>query len=127
MTNTAKFEKLARVGAEYYNDRANCAVIALAIFADVSYGKAHAALKRAGRKNRCRTEPSAIEAAAVELVGAIELREVSPCTFTTYAGEQEGSSIAFASTHCAAVENGIVHDDVASRKKRVLVELRKAA
>ena len=67
--STARYERLNAVGREHYNERGDCSVKALAIFCDVSYGKAQAALKRAGRKPRCGAEVKHINTAVTELTG----------------------------------------------------------
>ena len=36
--STAKYDRLKAVAEERYNDKAYCGVLALAVFADVSYG-----------------------------------------------------------------------------------------
>ena len=80
MQGTAKYRRLADVAKEVYNDKGCCGVIAVAIYCDVSYGKAHAALARAGRKNRCGTHYSHMTAAIKERTG----EELAPTMTAKY-------------------------------------------
>lgn len=57
-----------RLCGDDMNERMDCSVIAIAIACNVSYQKAHAALKAAGRRNRCGTKIP-VSKAAIEALG----------------------------------------------------------
>lgn len=46
------FDELKRVGQRYYNDTNFCTVVAVAVAAQVAFGKARALLAKEGRKDR---------------------------------------------------------------------------
>ena len=46
------YSELAKIGNRYYGDTNFCSVLAIAVVADISYGKAFHAYKRAGRRKR---------------------------------------------------------------------------
>jgi hypothetical protein len=46
------YSELAKIGNRYYGDTNFCSVLAIAVVADISYGKAFHAYKRAGRRTR---------------------------------------------------------------------------
>ena len=49
---TAKYERLAAVAKERYNEKGFCCPLAIAVVGDLSMGKALAAMRRAGRKDK---------------------------------------------------------------------------
>ena len=49
------YEELAKIGRRYYGDTNFCSVLAVAVVADISYGKAFHAYKREGRRTRTGT------------------------------------------------------------------------
>lgn len=79
---TAKFERLNSVAKEVYDDKDYCAVIAIALMCNVSYGKARAALERAGRKHRKGTRTSEMLAALKEITGKEHKQRILGKPFT---------------------------------------------
>lgn len=49
------YKELAKIGRRYYGDTNFCSVLAVAVVADISYGKAFHAYKREGRRTRTGT------------------------------------------------------------------------
>ena len=49
------YTELAKIGRRYYGDSNFCSVLAVAVVADISYGKAFHAYKREGRRTRTGT------------------------------------------------------------------------
>lgn len=120
--STAKYERLKNTAKEHYDDHNMCAVIAIALFCDVSYGKAHAALARAGRKNRKRTAPEQIIAALKELLDE-ELQTAPADGFTVAKAALQvpyARALLFTSGHICAMIDGVVHDWTQGRRHRVV-------
>ena len=130
MNGTAKFRRLKDVGKEVYNEKGDCGVIAIALFCDVSYGKAHAALTRAGRKKRCGTHHQHMVGAIKELRGET-LAPVMVGTTTKHcytinkAPERvkHDRAILLTKGHAACMIDGIVHDWTQGRRHRVVATI----
>lgn len=72
-----KFAELKAVSKEY-NEHNDCAVVAVAVSCDVSYEKAHAAVKEAGRKDRRRCWFNDHCRPAIEALGFEIIEETFP-------------------------------------------------
>ena len=119
--STAKYERLSAVAKEHYNEIGFCGVIAVAVAANVSVGKAQAALKRAGRKPRQGTSGLAMRAALSEL-GFITTytsngKDARP-TINKVAPTITGAALLLTSGHVTAVVDGIVHDYVGQKSRK---------
>lgn len=124
-----KYKRLARTCALYYKDDANnCSVMTLALALDVSYGKAYAALKRAGREEGEGVMFEVIRKAARELgydfglVSAEEFGYKAPTLAKVRnAGGNRVAIVRGAKQdgHILSVRDGVIYDFSGSRKRVV--------
>ena len=126
MRGTAKYQRLNSVGKDVYNERADCGVIAIAVMADVSYGKARAVLKRLGRKDRCGTKTQQLLDALKILTGQTwKTRVYSNANKHTVNKAvqyfREGDrALLLTHNHVCAMVDGVVHDWTQGRRHRVV-------
>lgn len=93
-------------------ERHDCAVYALAAAAGIPYADAHAALKAAGRRSRCRTKGRVMRAALLAC-GLMVERCMRPQTQRRHVLDHvrpRGAFIARSTGHLFAVVDGQVHD-----------------
>lgn len=118
----AKFKRLSRTGILHYNDDDNyCSVLALALAAEVSYGKAYGALKRAGRKHGGGVREHMILDAAEELglfLGPAEWKCQSVRkTINELNDEGTKKALVFLKGHVFVVKAGVMYDHGTARRK----------
>ena len=118
---TAKYERINAVRAEHYKDEDACSVIAIAIACNVSFGKAQAAMRRAGREdNRGATLASMREAITELGFMAKSWTTKDRPTVAQFKKYVEGAALAVTTGHVSCVLDGIVHDYIGqSSRKRV--------
>lgn len=123
--STAKYERLSKVATEVYNEKMYCSVLALAVVADVSFGKAHAALKRAGRKDRRRTPMPILFTACKELGVDVGVEEATTGVTVSKICKRldKGTYLIMTRGHIAAMVDGVVHDWTQGRRHRVVATL----
>ena len=110
-----------------FNEHNDCTVVAVTLTAEVSYEEAHAALKTAGRRNRCGAYAHQQEKALLALGAKIE-KIPTPRkpngrgypTKTIGKALGRGNFYVFVSRHAVAVINGEVQDWSAGRAKRIV-------
>jgi len=118
---TAKYERINAVRAEHYKDDDACSVIAIAIACNVSFGKAQAAMRRAGRKDSHGATLSAMRDAITELGFMCKSWDTSTRpTVAQFKKYVEGAVLVVTKGHVSCVLDGIVHDYIGqSSRKRV--------
>lgn len=120
---SAKYERLRAVAQDVYGEKRFCTVLALAVAADVSFGKAHAAMARAGRKKGCGAHMTVMQKAAAELGYALVPRKgfVGKTMATVMPNlTADDNAIVEVTSHVAAYKDGAVHDWSVGRRKRLL-------
>ncbi len=116
MKTYTQLRKVSNTGAE----KMDCSVIAVAAAAGVSYGKAHAMLRREGREDRRRTPPAFTVKAMDKLGFDLHAGDLEGKTVKTFArNNPEGVFMVSTRGHIATVYNGKVFDDDRSLGKRV--------
>ena len=130
---TAKYQRLSNTAKDVYNERGCCGVIAVAIYCNVSFGQARAALERAGRKHGHGTTVSQLVSAVKELDGVeLVLDKRTPTDKFTVNGAPEALSdtrraMLLTRGHVAAMIDGVVHDYTQGRRHRVIGTLTEAS
>tara|TARA_R110002074_G_scaffold356008_1_gene528051 strand:- start:485 stop:883 length:399 start_codon:yes stop_codon:yes gene_type:complete len=124
MTNYQDVEAY-KIGMKYYNDKACCAVVALAVACSVGYGKAFHTLKRLGRVTGQGTPQSMSLAALHKLGYNYKPVPFKNCTISTITRQldHEKTYLVRVRGHILAVRNGDVIDWSKGRKHRVLMVL----
>ena len=119
---SAKYDRLKAVAKEHYGERAMCTVIAVAITADVSFGKAQAAMARAGRKKGCGAPMSVMFKALHELGYAGKVAPHTGKTMRTILADADPSKryIVEVAGHVAAITEGAIQDWSKGRMKRII-------
>jgi hypothetical protein len=126
----AKYKKLVRTYTMYYpEDYNNCSVMALALALDISYGKAHAALSRAGRPVGEGCSMDTIIKAAAELGATIAPLVTESVTRPTLAYVRDNyakySPVMAVmkgdrnAGHVATISDGAIYDFNTGRKKAI--------
>ena len=123
-TYPAKYKRLLKTALLHYDNEANnCTVLAVALATGVSYGKAHAALARAGRVTGDGATDSVIEKAMAELGFIMKLtlefegkslaavRNAGGNRFAIVRGRSKSA------THILTVKDGVIYDYSGSRKR----------
>jgi hypothetical protein len=117
---TPLYKELSERATEY-RERADCAVRALAVAADVPYAEAHAALAEAGRKRGRGTYHNTL-VSAISALGreATRVRPERPLTMKSVAEYYAtGRYIICVRGHFAGLAHGEVHDWTAGSRRRV--------
>lgn len=120
------YEKLSQVARKYYpKESSHCAVIAVAIAADVSYGKARSYLFNEGRKTGQGTYPQWTYNALNKLGYTLHVYTGDyPKTLSTAARilPKRGTFLIRTCDHMSAVKDGVLQDWAAATgsRKRVL-------
>ena len=127
MRGTAKYQRLKNVGIEVYKEKGDCGVIAVAIMAGVSYGKAYASLQRYGRQNRCGTTVPMLIGALNELTGNAHMWFVVPdahrYTVNKAPEIHKKDALLLTSGHVCGMIGGVVHDWTQGRRHKVLATI----
>jgi hypothetical protein len=120
-----KYTKARKISATL-NERNDCTVVGVSIAARVDYKKAHAAMKAAGRRDRCgayridTTEAVHALGCAIEVIDAPRQSNGSRFTAKTIgAGFKRGYFLVFYRGHVAAMVNGQVADWTDNRRHQV--------
>lgn len=119
-TSTAKHQRLADVSRDKFAESNDCAVIAVAILADLDYAVAWSALAEEGRRRRDGATHAQTAAALRRAVGPAKCSLAGvdgDVTAAQYAGRNAGRYLLFTDGHVVAAEGGIVHDGAARRSK----------
>lgn len=114
---SARYNKLHRIGKTRYNEKNDCSVIAVASTCNVSYGKAQAVLRRAGREDRKGASGTAIINAMKSLGFNVTVEEIKGSVITN-ARLTHGAAIILTASHASAVYDGELHDYEAAGRKR---------
>lgn len=122
---TRLFESVKGVGRSM-GERSDCGVIAISIVCNVSYEKAHAALKSAGRRNKGLVYDFQLTQALKDFgyccTGTIQKAQLlKPRTTKTIEREPglDGRWLVFTASHVAAMVEGTLHDWTTERNKRI--------
>ena len=117
------YQELKKVAHLHYNDAAYCTVIAVAAACEVSFGKAQAALARAGRKHRQGATMAQMQAAMVELGYCMVQHPVKAKTPLTLLknGELDDSRTAVVEVqkHVSVIRQGEWVDHEKTQRKRI--------
>lgn len=121
---TKRYDKLRAVSSRVYDESSDCTVIATALAARISYGKAHAMLAKRGRLNgEGFNMPSTIDA-ILEASGKDFHRRLGgyPVRTIKTAGQRmpEGEFLLVTRNHVAYMIDGIVHDHRRNATDRVV-------
>ena len=119
-SNTAKHQRLLTVSREVFDD---CAVIALAILADIDYAVARQVLSDAGRRRREGATTGQMSDALSKCIGKQNVRLVSvnnDVSAMSFADNNAGRYLLFTDDHVVAAEDGIVHDN---KRRRSVVRV----
>jgi hypothetical protein len=117
---TAKYERINGVREEHYGDKDSCSVVAIAIACNVSFGKAQAAMSRAGRKPGNGASLDQMLDAITELgfMANIRYGVGKRPTLSKFVRDTEGAVLAVTKGHVSAIVDGIVHDHLGQRSRK---------
>jgi hypothetical protein len=135
MKNSTQYQKMAQA-SDAMHETKDCAVIAVAIAAGLTYRASHALLAQAGRKPRSTTQRTQIKQALKLLsiktenvtvryrhrMGAKTIR-----TLGRVMADRKGIYLAYTHDHIMAIKDGVIHDWLDGRLHRItrVVKLRK--
>ena len=131
MEHSQLYQKMLQA-SDKAEETSDCAVIALAIVTDLTYGAVHKLLEQTGRKARSITHRGHINNALDFL--DIKTRDVTKQYHTLGAktirtlgrvmAGREGIYLAYTHDHILAVKDGVLHDWLAGRTHRIVTILK---
>ena len=116
------YDQFLKIGRKYYNDEGFCGVVAVAVAAQVSFGKARAELERQGRQHRQGTATYQIESALNVLGCKVRLEFVSK-SFSSLVKTLDKSKtyLVYTRGHVTCIDKGVIMDWMtANRRHKVM-------
>lgn len=116
------YDQFLKIGRKYYNDAGFCGVVAVAVAAQVSFGKARAELERQGRPHRNGTTTKQIEDALNNLGCTVRFEWTSK-QFSSLVKTLDKSKtyLVYTRGHVTCIDKGKIMDWMtANRRHRVM-------
>lgn len=115
------FQKLIHVARKYYRETNCCTVIAVAVAANIGFGKAYHAMKREGRKDRRGAYFTQYKAALVKLGYKVERRDIYMGKTLATAKRlcpKQGTFLINTRSHVTCIRDGVMVDWAADNNSR---------
>jgi hypothetical protein len=115
------FQKLINVARKYYKETNCCTVIAVAVAANIGFGKAYHAMKREGRKDRRGAYFTQYKAALVKLGYKVERRDMYMGKTLATAKRlcpKQGTFLINTRSHVTCIRDGVMVDWAADNNSR---------
>jgi hypothetical protein len=129
------YAELAKIGRRYYGDTNFCSVLAVAVVADISYGKAFHAYKREGRRTRTGTHVYTQQ----RVLKGFKLTSKLDCDKTAIYQRKTlnnvfkdckrwtGRYLIYVSGHVLAIRDGVCEDWTAEGSRRKVISIYKVS
>ena len=115
------YDQFLKIGRKYYNDAGFCGVVAVAVGAQVSFGKARAELERQGRPHQSGTTTRQIEDALNKLGCTVETTfESKQFSSLVKTLDKSKTYLVYTRGHVTCIDKGKIMDWMtANRRHRV--------
>lgn len=117
------YDQFVKIGRKYYNDEGFCGVVAVAVGAQVSFGKARAELERQGRQHRQGTATYQIERALNVLGCSVKTAFADNIAFSSLVKKLDKSKtyLVYTRGHVTCIDKGVIMDWMtANRRHKVM-------